>query len=838
MNKRILLIILVFLAVTFYSSEVTTLNLTFEEEAWLRQHPVIRIAPDPKFPPIEWIDENNEYRGVSSDFIDLIAEKLDVEFEVVSCKNWNEVLRLARERKVDLLPAAAQTPDRGRYMLFSDPHLIFPGVIITTGEKKGLNATPKLYGKKVGIVSGYVWEEFIGKEHPGINIVEVENVIDGLRRVATDEIDAFIATLPIALYYIEREGIHNLVVAGQTEYETKLSILTRKDWPLLNTIVQKALNSIPESSRSAIIRKWITIEQRSLFYQKKFWVTVLSLLIAGILAVLVVLTWNASLKRQVREKTRGLQEYIAQLEKAEKVLAAERENLANVIEGTRAGTWRWNVQTGEKAYNERWAEIIGYTLDELTPASVETWEKLVHPEDLTKSNALLKKHFSGELPYYVCSCRMKHKDGRWVWIHDRGRVITWTKDGDPLMMFGIDLDINDRKQAEEEQKKLRAQLIQSQKMESVGRLAGGIAHDFNNMLNIILGYSQMIFDQLPADSPLISDIEEVKKAARRSAELTQRLLAFARKQTIEPRVLDLNETVSGMLKMLRRLIREEIEILWKPEENLWPIEADPSQIDQILTNLCVNASDAINGPGKVIMETCNVYVDEEYSKDDAEIIKGDFVMLRVTDDGTGMDEDVKKNIFDPFFTTKEKDKGTGLGLSTVYGIVKQNNGFIDVCSEKRKGTSIRIYLPRLEEAEDETPRIKNKQEEIPVGDETILLVEDEPAILKVTQRMLQDEGYRVFPADSPDKAQSLALKHKNDIDLLITDVVMPGMNGRELAENLLSIQPRIKCLFMSGYTSDVVKGRWMLDERARFIHKPFTASELLAKIVEILSVPD
>lgn len=301
LQKSIILITLVF------SFQLLALNLTEEEKAWISVHPVIRIAPDPSFPPIEWFDEENNYKGIAADFMEIIADSLGIKFDVVHCNSWDEVLDKAKSREVDMLPAAAQTPEREEYMNFSNPHLIFPGVIITTQKNHNLKSTKELHVKKAGIVKGYVWYEFLTKDHPDIYIVGVENIIEGLRKVSTDEIDALIATLPIALYYIEKEGIHNLVIAGETEYKTKLSILTRKDWPLLNSIMNKTLKAIPEKTKKEIINKWISLEPIPFYYQEDFWITVLSIFGTGLVILIIVLVWNKSLQKQVEIKTKELE---------------------------------------------------------------------------------------------------------------------------------------------------------------------------------------------------------------------------------------------------------------------------------------------------------------------------------------------------------------------------------------------------------------------------------------------------------------------------------------------------------------------------------------------------
>ncbi|MBI5552257.1 MAG: PocR ligand-binding domain-containing protein [Desulfobacterales bacterium] len=396
--------------------------------------------------------------------------------------------------------------------------------------------------------------------------------------------------------------------------------------------------------------------------------------------------------------------------------------------------------------------------------------------------------------------------------------------------------ISDLKKAEKEQKHLQLQLIQAQKMESVGRLAGGVAHDFNNMLSIISGNAEMILQDADRDFPFFENLQEISKAAERSTNLTRQLLAFARKQTIAPKVLDLNETLEGMLKMLRRLIGEDIDLAWLPKQELWPVKVDPSQIDQMLTNLCINARDSIKGVGKVTIETANVSFDEEYCREHDECLPGDFIGIVVSDNGCGMDQQTLEILFEPFFTTKEIGKGTGLGLATVYGIVKQNNGFINVYSELGSGTTFKAYLPRYAEVIEKAPQ-KGSEMAVGTGDETILVVEDEKGILQMTTKILERLGYKVLSASSPLEAIRTAESYAGKIDMLISDVVMPEMSGRDMAAKLLQAYPGLKCLFMSGYTANVIAHHGILDEGIRFINKPFSMKALAAKVREILNEP-
>ncbi len=531
----------------------------------------------------------------------------------------------------------------------------------------------------------------------------------------------------------------------------------------------------------------------------------------------------------------GVSRDISKHRQAEEALRESEEHLKLALKGGDLGTWDWDIKTGRVEFNERWAEMKGFSIDEIEP-NLSTWKKLVHSDDLPWIYEILNKHLEGKTDFYEAEFRMKHKSDGWIWILDRGKVIERDKKGNPLRVCGTNLDITDRKRVEEEKEKLKEELVQAQKMESVGQLAGGVAHDFNNMLCVILGNVEMLQEELPPDSSIQPGLKEIQKAALHSAEIVHQLLTFARKQTISPRVLDLNSTIETMLKMLRRLIGEGIKLSWHSGRDLWSVRVDPSQIEQILANLCVNAQDAIAGVGNLIIETDNAYFDENFCSDNHDFMPGEYVMMSISDDGCGMDKETIKNIFDPFFTTKEVGKGTGLGLSTVYGIVKQNNGFVNVYSELGYGTCIKVYLPRHTVRITSAPQ-KESREPAVRGSETILLVEDEPSILAITATMLERMGYTVLSTNIPGEAILLAREHAGNIHLLITDVVMPEMNGLDLAGKLISIYPDIRRLFMSGYTVNVITSRGVLDEGMHFIQKPFTSEKLAAKIREALDQP-
>jgi signal transduction histidine kinase/CheY-like chemotaxis protein len=391
--------------------------------------------------------------------------------------------------------------------------------------------------------------------------------------------------------------------------------------------------------------------------------------------------------------------------------------------------------------------------------------------------------------------------------------------------------VRERDLAEEERAKLAAQLRQAHKMEAVGRLAGGVAHDFNNMLSVILGSSELALADTDVSSPAYENLVAIQQAGQSSAELTRQLLAFARKQTIAPKVLNLNKTISGTLKMLRRLIGEDIALRWEAGEALWSVKIDPSQVDQILTNLCVNARHAIAGIGEITITTKNMLVDDQFCTSREGLVPGEYVYLAVSDSGCGMDAETCAHVFEPFFTSK--GMGTGLGLATVYGVAKQNGGYVDIQSNVGIGTTVELYLPRHAGDVDESESQRTKPSD-GRGDETVLLVEDEATILKVSTKMLESLGYRVLAAGTPAEAIGLAKTHADQIDLLVTDVIMPDMNGRDLSRHLLMQHPRLKCLFMSGYTADVISDRGVLNDGEHFIQKPFSKQDMGDKVREAL----
>jgi PAS domain S-box-containing protein len=516
--------------------------------------------------------------------------------------------------------------------------------------------------------------------------------------------------------------------------------------------------------------------------------------------------------------------------------------------------------------NRAFAELLGYTREELRG---KTWQELTPADDIEDMQRLIAPLLRGERDSARFNKRYLHRNGSTVWA-DVSVAIRRDAEGRPLHFITTVVDITERKQAEEAlaararqqaaiaelgqfaligvantlagsiarqreeeaRRKLEAQLAQAQKMESIGRLAGGVAHDFNNLLMGIMNYVELSRGALPADHPVRAWLDDITSDARRSAEITRQLLAFARIQTVSPEVLDLNEAMAGMLRMLRRLIGEDIDLAWMPGANLRPVQIDPSQVDQVLANLCVNARDAIGDTGRtgrISIETANVTIATDDRAGHPGFTPGAYVRLTVSDNGSGMNKETQAHVFEPFFTTKATGMGTGLGLATVYGIVTQNHGQVSVTSEPGKGTTFSIHLPAVDGETAPTPAADTTP--VPKGHgETVLLVEDEKSLRVTCGLFLKALGYAVVVAESPAAAQAIAAQHQGAIDLLLTDVVMPGMDGRRLANMLVALKPGMKTLFMSGYTADVIAHHGVLDAEVPFIGKPFSRDELARKV--------
>jgi two-component system cell cycle sensor histidine kinase/response regulator CckA len=468
--------------------------------------------------------------------------------------------------------------------------------------------------------------------------------------------------------------------------------------------------------------------------------------------------------------------------------------------------------------------LLGYDLSEFVGRNAM---ELIHPDDRAAVLVSLQEAMVAPRARVHVAARVRHKNGSWRYLE--GVFTNLLDDPSVAAIVNNYRDVTDRRILEE-------QVMLSQKMEAIGRLAGGVAHDFNNILTAIGGYTDLLLADLPPDDHRRHDVEEIYQAAQRAAGLTHQLLAFSRRQVLQPKVINLNSLVPDIEKMLRRLIGEDILFATVPHPHLGNVRADPGQLEQVIVNLAVNARDAMPDGGRLTIETRNVELDAEYAADHPTVKPGRYVMLAVTDSGVGMDEETRSRIFEPFFTTKVRGKGTGLGLATVYGIVQQTGGHIWPYSEPGRGTTMRVYLPRVDAPTDPIEHPSDAAPDTLRGSETILVVEDEAPVRAVTRQLLERNGYTVLEA--PDGPAALALVDgaagSRHIDLLLTDVIMPGMSGRELADKLKARRPNVRVLFMSGYTGDAVVRHGMLEPGLAYLEKPFRPPVLLKKVRGVL----
>ena len=546
--------------------------------------------------------------------------------------------------------------------------------------------------------------------------------------------------------------------------------------------------------------------------------------------------WSSTLMQPLRDASgrvtavQGIVRDIASRKRAEVALQASEERLRQVIRASNIGIFDLDFVKQTIYWSPEQRAIWGWGADE--PIAWDEHVAYIHADDLAIVNAAtVAAHDQPDGVFELEHRIVTRADGSERWIIVRAQAFFRETDPEryPVRVVGATRDITDLKRSDAERTELQTQLLQSQKLESVGRLAGGIAHDFNNILNIIIGCAEMASSE--ADPAAVSGyLGEILKAATRSADLTRQLLGFARRQTVMPRVLDLNDFVSASLKMLRRLIGEHVSLSWHPGIDVWPVRIDPVQVDQILVNLIANARDAIGEAGAVVIHTENVPASSAFMY--SGLPSGEYVRLAVVDNGKGMDADTQSHLFEPFYTTKAAGRGTGLGMASVDGIVRQNGGMITVASEVGRGTTVNVFLPRVvtNSARDGAAHGDPANR----GTETILLVEDEPALLRLATRSLESLGYTVLSASRPDDALTLARTHNGRLHMLLTDVVMPGMNGRTLAERLLEDAPHLKCLFMSGYTDGVMDTGGVLQQDVHFLQKPFSPRALAEKVRQVL----
>ncbi len=795
----------------------------------------IVVSGDKDFPPYEFLDKRGNATGFSVDLTKAIARHMGFEIEF-KLGDWSEVRRGLEQETVDLVQSMIFSEMRDKRYDFSPPHSSVQYAVVTRKEMPMRSKLEELAGQKIAVMKSNLMHELAVQQGYETNLIVVATQEQALWALLDGTADYALVGKISAYFWIAKNEWKDIKVSDHSVFSAQCCYAVLPANKAILEQFSEGLAIIKQTGEYRELRnKWLSpYEPRGISLKKG--ITYLAVVAIPLVTLLLfAIIWSRMLHRQVIERTRDLaleaeghraaeiraQATLDQDITARNKAAEDHKRLMAVIDQVGEGIVITDSVGVVLYVNPAFVETRGYTLEEILG------KKLGSIQSGKNDPALYQEMWSiisrGET--WVGRFINRRKDGT-LYTEESTISPVFDKDDKIMNYVAVSRDITD-------QLRMAEQLSQSQRLESIGRLAGGVAHDFNNMLGVILGTAEMAMDRTKPEDPIFNDLQEIRRAADRSASLTRRLLTFAHKQTVAPQVVDLNDAVSAALKMLRRLICEDIELLWYPGTEQATVRIDPTQVDQILTNLAVNASDAISGVGQITIKTSHVKLDPEFCKSYANTSPGDYVLLAVSDTGCGMDEKTIKNIFEPFFTTKGVGKGTGLGLPTVYGIVQQNKGFINVYSELGLGTTFKIYLKHfvdtLRVVKEEPLRI------VETGGETLLLVEDEEAILQMTETMLKKLGYTVIPANSPSEAIKLAAAFKSNIDLLLTDMVMPQMNGYELSEKLKISRPRMKYLFMSGYTADIISHDKIENDGICFLEKPFSIHDLSVKIREVLS---
>lgn len=771
---------------------------------------VVSVVMDDNYPPFIFRDASGKPQGILVDRWRLWERKTGLTAEIHAMA-WGEAQSRMEAGEFDVIDTIFRTEKREPLYDFSAPYEKLEVPVFFDESISGISDARSLRGFPVAVKVGDAAVEFLRKN--GVDTLVTYEGYEEIVGAARDrKVSVFVVDKPPALYFLYKFGIQDRFRFSPPLYVGEFHRAYRKGDAATLQLVEDGFAKITSQEAEAIDRTWYGAAPP--VFLRYLWFALPAAAVA-LAAILLLALWNKSLRRRVAVRTAELEKEVSTNVRQSEALSASEEKYRLIVENSNDAIVII-VDGLIRFANRRVSMTLGIPVEEIQgyPFIV-----LIHPDDRDRVVDIYQRRLRGEDVPSTYEFRIVTPSGETIWLENSAFQIPWEGRLAPISFLR---DVT-------KQKQLESQLLHSQKMEAVGLLAGGVAHDFNNLLSVIIGYTDIMLEEADPES-FRSEVAEIRKAGERAAELTRQLLAYSRKQVLQPKVVSLNQIVEGVEKILRRLIGEDVELVTTLSADTPPVLVDSAQIGQVVVNLAVNARDAMPSGGRLTIRTERVFLTESEIAGRPGLHPGPHAMLSVSDTGVGMDAGTAGKIFDPFFTTKERGKGTGLGLSTVEGIVRQSRGHVAVDSAPGAGATFRVYLPASEEALKPT-EAEPVSEARAGGSETILVVEDEPSVRMLIVQMLAVAGYTIVPAGDGEEALRLASEHAGPIHLLLTDVIMPVMNGRELAEKVSAARPGVRVIFMSGYTDDVLGGQ---GEMPHFIEKPFSPSNLRKTVRSVL----
>jgi PAS domain S-box-containing protein len=810
--------------------------------------PRLIYGGDDDFPPYEYLDASGRPQGFNVRLVSLLAQRAGYQLEI-RLQAWRDTLNQFERGQIDLITAAWSESRAQRYAYLPQVWTLRQAVIFPAGRERYPTSMADLGNEIVAIEERSVVHEMLAAlpEVQRPVLVPLKGQREGLALVRRGEATATAGNALTLRHFLAQGG--SQAVAEVLVKSIPYHLVTRRGHEATLAPIASAFDAARASGElNALVESYLVAPPG-----EGGWRQYLDYVLGGGAAVLLLVlgvgAWNWSLRRQVRERTRDLTraqenlerrvvertQALAQANRAleadvlerrrtEEALRRSQARLGAAIRGARLSFWEFKVKCETVEVDPEVMAAFGYAPDDF--ANRAGWSSVVHPDDLPVLERAFADHLHGRTPFVELEFRLRTRDGGWRWAGLDGRVTARDESGAPSHIAGIVRDVTDRK-------RLEGQLLQAQRLDGLGRLAGGVAHDFNNLLTAMLGHVELLQQETPDDDPRQDDLREIAEAGARASTLTRQLLAFARRQPVAARDVDLNVLVGGLERLLRRLLGEDVELRTELADGLWAVRVDPGQLEQVVLNLAVNGRDAMPRGGTLVIATRNVDLSHDVSPEAQALPPGAYVRLAVTDTGTGIDAADLHHIFEPFFTTKEFGKGTGLGLATTYGIATQAGGTVTVRSTPGVGTEFAVWLPARPVVV--VPAAAGAVHDAPVqvrGRETILVAEDEPQVRALVSNVLRGQGYTVLAGASGPEALAAARAHAGPIHLLVTDVVMPQMSGPQLAEALVRERPEVPVIFMSGYP-DRTEGRG-IPAHVPMVQKPFSLADFTRRVRAVL----